>query len=181
VTQAQWQKIGGNNPSEFMGADNPVEQVPWDDIQKSWLKKAGDGLRLPSESEWEYACRGTGHPAGTTTQYFWGDEMDDSYCWYEGNSGSRTHAVTEHTNKTNAFGLVDMSGHVWEWCEDQWVNNYNNGPRDSQPRTSDSSGRVVRGGCWYDYAGDCRSANRDYDTPSYRYDSIGFRVSRTLP
>ena len=103
---------------------------------------------MTSESEWEYACRGTGHPAGTTTQYFWGDEMDDSYCWYGENSGKKTHAVTEHMNKANAFGLVDMSGNVWEWCQDKRINNYNNGPRDSLPRTSDSSYRVYRGGGW---------------------------------
>jgi formylglycine-generating enzyme required for sulfatase activity len=180
VTQAQWQKIAGSNPSHFKGADRPVEQVSWDDIQ-SWLKKAGNGLRLTSESEWEYACRGTGHPAGTTTKYFWGDEMDDSYCWYGENSGKKTHAVTEHMNKTNAFGLVDMSGHVWEWCEDAWEGDYKNGPYDSQPRTSNSSNRVFRGGSWVGYAVYCRSAYRNYSAPSNRYDNVGFRVSRTCP
>ena len=178
VTQAQWQKIGGKNPSGFKGADKPVETVSWDDIQ-SWLKKAGDGLRLPSESEWEYACRGTGHPAGSTTQYFWGDKMDDSYCWYSNNSGSRTHAVTEHINKANAFGLVDMSGNVFEWCEDHWIDNYKNGPRDSLPRTSDSSYRVNRGGSWRSIAVYGRSANRYYDAPSYRFYNVGVRVFRT--
>ena len=183
VTQDEWQKIGGKNPSYFKGAGKPVEEVSWDDVQ-GWLKKAGDGLRLPSESEWEYACR-----SGTQTQYFWavphrrtdgsGDEMDDSYCWYDENSGAATHPVTAHANKTNAFGLVDMSGHVWEWCQDQWVNDYKNGPRDSQPRTSDSSNRVSRGGCWDYDADDCRSAYRIYSTPSNRFDGIGFRVSRT--
>jgi formylglycine-generating enzyme required for sulfatase activity len=89
VRQAEWTRFSekkstwfgfsndSENPSEFKGPDNPVESVSWDDVQ-NWLKKAGGGLRLPSESEWEYACRGTGHPAGTTTQYFWGAEMDDS-------------------------------------------------------------------------------------------------------
>jgi formylglycine-generating enzyme required for sulfatase activity len=180
VTQTQWQKIPENNPSEFKGLDNPVEQVSWEDCQ-NWLKNAGDGLRLPSESEWEYACRGTGHPAGTQTQYFWGAEMDDSYCWYGKNSRDKTHAVTEHMNKANAFGLVDMSGNVWEWCQDNWVDSYNNGSRDSQPRSSNSSNRVVRGGGWVNDAGYCRSAIRLDDTPGGRYDNLGFRVSRTLP
>jgi formylglycine-generating enzyme required for sulfatase activity len=173
VTQAQWQKIAGSNPSHFKGSDRPVEQVSWDDIQ-SWLKKAGDGLRLPSESEWEYAGR-----SGTQTKYFWGAEMDDSYCWYRENSASKTHAVTEHMNKANAFGLVDMSGNVWEWCQDKWINNYNNGPRDSQPRASNSSDRVVRGGGWCYGADYCRSAYRYNFAPSVRNDNVGFRVSRT--
>jgi formylglycine-generating enzyme required for sulfatase activity len=184
VTQDEWQKIGGKNPSYYKGSDNPVETVSWDDIQ-SWLKKAGDGLRLPSESEWEYACRGTGHPAGTTTQYFWGDEMDNSYCWYDVNCYNAGHEQTREVSlhfdqqKWNAFGLVDMSGNVWEWCQDQWINDYEFGPRDSQPRTSNSSFRVRRGGSWYDHAVYCRSAYRYSLAPSNRGSSIGFRVSRT--
>ena len=184
VTQEEWQKIGGKNPSRFKGAGKPVEEVSWDDVQ-GWLKKAGDGLRLPSESEWEYACR-----SGTQTQYFWavphrrtdgsGDKINGDYCWYDENSGDATHPVTAHANKTNAFGLVDMSGNVWEWCQDQWVNDYENGPRDSQPRTSNSSYRVIRGGCWRNDASYCRSADRSGDTPTYRNCYIGFRVARTF-
>jgi formylglycine-generating enzyme required for sulfatase activity len=82
-------------------------------------------------------------------------------------------------NKANAFGLVDMSGHVWEWCEDQWINDYKNGPYDSQPRTSNNSFRVYRGGSWYNYAVFCRSAFRNNSTPSNRNSNVGFRVSRT--
>ena len=174
VRQSCWDKVGGAAKPRFKGADLPMESVSWDDCQ-AWLKKAGGGLRLPSESEWEYACR-----SGTTTQYFWGAEMDDSYCWYDGNSGTKTHAVTEHMNKTNAFGLVDMSGNLWEWCQDQWINDYKNGPRDSQPRTSNSSYRVIRGGGWYNDASFCRSAARTYNTPTTRSGSIGFRVARTF-
>jgi formylglycine-generating enzyme required for sulfatase activity len=160
--------------------DLPIDSVSWDDIQ-SWLKKAGGGLRLPSESEWEYACR-----SGSTTQYFWGDEMDDSYCWYDADTSKlpeHTREVNLHFDqkKWNAFGLVDMSGNVWEWCQDDWVKNYKNGPRDSQPRTSKSSNRVFRGGCWNFYAVGCRSANRYYDAPSFRVNYSGFRVSRTYP
>jgi formylglycine-generating enzyme required for sulfatase activity len=186
VTQDEWPKIGGKNPSEFNGLDKPVETVSWIDVQ-GWLKKAGGGLRLPSESEWEYACRGTGHPAGTTTQYFWGDEMDDSYCWYDVNCYNAGHEQTREVSlhfdqqKWNAFGLVDMSGYVFEWCQDQWIGDYKNGPRDSQPRTSNSSVRVVRGGSWYNYADSCRSARRDDLAPSDRSNNVGFRVSRTYP
>jgi formylglycine-generating enzyme required for sulfatase activity len=159
-----------------------VKQVSWDDCR---LVAYAAGLRLPSEAEWEYACR-----AGTTTKYFWavphrrtggsGDEMDDSYCWYKGNSESRTHAVTEHTNKANAFGLVDMSGHVWEWCEDQWIGDYKNGPYDSLPRTSNSPYRVLRGGCWLYGKGNCRSAFRFNYAPENRFHTVGFRVARTF-
>jgi eukaryotic-like serine/threonine-protein kinase len=135
---------------------------------------------LTSESEWEYACRGTGHPAGTTTQYFWGDEMDDSYCWYGENSGKKTHAVTEHMNKTNAFGLVDKSGNVFEWCQDNWIGDYTDGPRDSQPRTSNSSYRVYRGGSWFNNATVCRSANRDKVNMSNNRSRLGFRIFKTI-
>jgi formylglycine-generating enzyme required for sulfatase activity/serine/threonine protein kinase len=174
VTQAQWEKTHGKSPSQFKGLDNPVELVSWDDCQ-SWLKSAGGGLRLPSESEWEYACR-----SGTTTQYFWGDEMDGSYCWYTKNSGDKTHAVTEHMNKTNAFGLVDMSGNAGVWCQDQWIDNYNNGPRDSRPRTSASPERALRGGGWQNDASVCRSAFRAPSPPAAKHQNIGFRACRTL-
>ena len=183
VTQEEWQKIGGKNPSRFKGAGKPVEEVSWDDVQ-GWLKKAGDGLRLPSESEWEYACR-----SGTQTQYFWavphrrtdgsGDKINGDYCWYDENSGDATHPVTAHANKTNAFGLVDMSGHVWEWCQDDWVDDYKNGPGNSQPRSGDGSYRVIRGGSWNYDASYCRSAFRSNLTPTVRFFIIGFRVART--
>jgi formylglycine-generating enzyme required for sulfatase activity len=180
VRQSSWDKVGGEDEREFTGVDLPIDSVSWDDIQ-SWLKKAGGGLRLPSESEWEYACR-----SGTTTQYFWGDKMDSSYCWCEVNCYNAGHEQTREVSlhfdqqKWNAFGLVDMSGNVWEWCQDQWLDNYKDGPRNSQPRTSDSSYRVFRGGSWDVNAGDCRSANRYYYTPSYRDDYFGFRVSQDL-
>ena len=144
VRQSCWDKVSGADERDFKGPDLPMKMVSWNDCQ-AWLKKAGGRLRLPSESEWEYACR-----SGTTTQYYWGNDFDESYCWYgydKGNSNKKTHAVTGHDGKENAFGLVDMSGNVWEWCQDVWIDNYKNGPGDSQPRSGNESYRVRRGGC----------------------------------
>lgn len=175
VTQAQWQTISDNNPSHFKDPNNPVEEVSWTDIVNDWLPKAGGGLRLLSEAEWEYACR-----SGTTTAYYWGKSMDYKYCWYESNSGKKTHSVYKHTNKGNAFGLVDMSGNVWEWCDDAWIDNYKDGPSDHKSRSGSSSNRVGRGGSWCLEAKYCRSAYRYYLEPSSRLSDIGFRVARTL-
>jgi formylglycine-generating enzyme required for sulfatase activity len=180
VRQSCRDKIGGHDDRSFNGANSTMEGVSWEDCQ-DWLKKAGDGLRLASESEWEYACR-----SGTSTQYFWGDEMDDSYCCYDDNCLGAGHEQTREVGfhfdqqKWNAFGLVDMSGHVWEWCQDQWIDNYNTGPYDSLPRTSDSSNRVLRGGSWGNVADDCRSAIRGHIAPSDRSNFIGFRVFRSI-
>jgi formylglycine-generating enzyme required for sulfatase activity len=131
---------------------------------------------LPSESEWEYACR-----AGSSTQYFWSNQMKGSYCWYSKNSGAQTHPVSMHREKINVFGLVDMSGNVWEWCQDQWIVNYKDGPYDSKPRTSNSLLRVVRGGSWFSDAKRCRSGYRDRDPQSDRFNRLGFRVFRSIP
>jgi formylglycine-generating enzyme required for sulfatase activity len=180
VTQAQWKTITGRNPSHFKGLDRPVEMVSWMDIQK-WLEKVGDGLRLPSESEWEYACRGSGHPPGTTTQYFWGDEMDGSYCWFSDNSQNQTHPVSLHKDKTNAFGLVDMIGNVFEWCQDVWIDNYRDGPYDSLPRTGGGSNRVYRSSDWASGASESSSVIRHPYTRSNSFYRIGWRVSRTCP
>jgi formylglycine-generating enzyme required for sulfatase activity len=179
VRQSIWQKFARQNPSQFQGPGRPVEKVSWNDIQ-SWLHRAngdsaGPKLRLPSESEWEYACR-----AGASTIYSWGDEMDDSYCWYGKNSEDATQSVTAHAHKTNAFGLADMSGNVWEWCQDEWVDDYSKGPGNSRPLSGDSFIRVLRGGCWHHNAASCRSANREQSKPSSRFNNIGFRVARTL-
>ena len=161
LTQSQWEQIMGNNPSKFKGANNPVEMVSWNDICESngFLEKINSlkpdgysGFRLPAEAEWEYACR-----AGSTTEYYWGDEMNGDYCWYQDNSQDTTHPVGQ--KQPNAFGLYDMSGNVWEWCSDV-----------------DGSGRVVRGGCWYSSASGCRSSYRVRVIPSYRLSSHGFRL-----
>jgi formylglycine-generating enzyme required for sulfatase activity len=128
VTQKQWQAIMGNNPSKFPRADSPVEQVSWKDAQEFCQKlsqKTGKKYRLPSEAEWEYACR-----AGSKTEYYFGDDAKQlgDYAWYNENSNQKTHVVGQ--KKSNAWGLYDMHGNVWEWCEDIWHGDYEGAPTD---------------------------------------------------
>ena len=172
VTQEQWYAVMGTLPSAFTEVRNhPVEQVSWDDCQ-SFVEKLNEmGLgefRLPTEAEWEYACR-----AGTVTPYYWGDESIEDYAWYNANSGSRTHEVG--LKLPNDFGLYDMSGNVWEWCQD-WHGAYS--AEDQVDPTGQQSGslRVFRGGCWYGPARYCRSASRYWNTPDGSGNHIGFRV-----
>ncbi len=180
VTQAQWKAVMGNNPSNFTGDGRlPVEQVSWEYCQEFITKlnaRLEGAFRLPSEAEWEYACR-----AGTQTRFYWGDDPDETiikdYAWYYGNSGHRTHPVGEKL--PNAWGLYDMSGNVWEWCEDDWHNPYEGAPDDGSawvdiPRGSD---RVGRGGGWDYDPRICRSACRFGGTPGNRIDCLGFRLA----
>jgi formylglycine-generating enzyme required for sulfatase activity len=176
ITQEQYQAIMGNNPSGFKGnPKNPVENVLWNDAQAFCQKlseKTGKKYRLPSEAEWEYACR-----AGTQTHYYFGDdEMKlGEYAWYYENSGSKTHPVGQ--KKPNDWGLYDMSGNVWEWCEDGRNKNYKNAPTDGtawNENLSVSNRRVLRGGSWNKSPRICRSAYRD--NVGIRSDSYGFRV-----
>jgi formylglycine-generating enzyme required for sulfatase activity len=175
VTQAQWQAVMGNNPSYFKdcGGNCPVEQVSWDDAQAfiNKLNEANDGFkyRLPSEAEWEYACR-----AGTTGDYYAGDV--DDIGWYEDNSGKKTRAVGG--KQPNAFGLYDMSGNVWEWCRDWHHPNYEGAPSDGSAwlSASEQRYRVLRGGSWFFSAAALRSAYRYDVTPDSRYGYVGFRV-----
>ena len=180
VTQAQYEQVMGVNPSKYKGASNPVEEVNWDDAVEfcrrlSELpaeKAAGRVYRLPTEAQWEYACR-----AGTTTEYSFGD--DDSglgdYAWHRENSDKTTHPVG--SKLPNAWGLYDMHGNVWEWCLD-WYGDYPSGPvTDPMGAAPGSySYRVLRGGCWSFTAVNCRSASRRGREPSYRYHYGGFRV-----
>ncbi len=158
VTQGQWQAVMGNNPSNFKGDNLPVEQVSWNDVQEFLYKlnKRGDGFtyRLPTEAEWEYACR-----AGTTGDYAGPINLMG---WYRSNSGGQTHAVGQ--KEPNAFGLYDMHGNVWEWCEDWYHKNYNGAPGDGSAWESggEQKDRVLRDGSWSTYAFILRSANRDY-------------------
>lgn len=172
VTQAVWDGIERlkhadlEDDRRWRGERLPMERVSWDDIQEF---AEATGLRLPSEAEWEYACR-----AGTTTRFCFGDSDNDlgDYARYRDNSSSKTHPVGE--KRPNAFGLFDMLGNVWEWCEDYWHENYVDAPTDGSARTSgESAYRVVRGGSWLDLAWSCRSAYRiGY---GYRDDRLGFR------
>ena len=174
VTQGQWQALMGNNPSNFKGDANlPVEQVSWNDAQeyvKALNSRAAlqNGWRwtLPSEAQWEYACRG-----GTTGEYA-GDL--DAMAWYSANSGNKTHAVG--TKKANAYGLSDMHGNVWEWCAD-WYEPYAKGAVTDPTGPNNGSLRVVRGGSWFNDGARCRSAFRGRVTPVSRSYDIGFRVA----
>jgi len=174
VTQKQWEKVMGSNPSKFRGEDRPVESVSWNGVQE-FIKKLNEKesagkYRLPSESEWEYACR-----AGTTTRYSFGDDESklDDYAWYSENSGYETHPVGQ--KKPNFWGLYDMHGNVWEWCKDNWHKNYDGAPSDG---SAGEVGRVYRGGCWISIAGFCRSAIRGRNVPDLRVGNLGFRVLR---
>ncbi len=178
VTQAQWQAVMGSNPSNFTncGGNCPVEQVSWDDIQtfiQRLNQKTGKHYRLPTEAEWEYACRG-----GQQTEYCGGDSID-SVAWYGSNSGSTTYPGAQ--KQANTFGLYDMSGNVWEWGQDSYHNSFNGAPNDGSEWSGDGGGRVLRGGSWNNFPDDARSTFRYYDAPDFRDDDIGFRVARTLP
>ena len=176
ITQEQYQAIMETNPSRFKdNPKNPVECVSWDDAQEFCQKlseKTGRKYRLSSEAEWEYACR-----AGTQTRYYFGDDEKQlgEYAWYSENSRTKTHPVGQ--KKPNNWGLFDMSGNVWEWCEDGWHNNYQNAPTDGSSWNDNHSQtklRVLRGGSWDGDPWNCRSASRfDYGG---RFDSFGFRV-----
>jgi formylglycine-generating enzyme required for sulfatase activity len=181
VTQGQWEKIMGNNPSRFTGEPTrPVEQVSWEDVQQfikklnKQEKEKGVTYRLPTEAEWEYAAR-----AGATTAYSFGDDPAqlDAYAWCRNNSEGTTHSVGQ--KQQNRRGLYDMHGNVWEWVQD-WYGTYPAvAVTDPQGPDTDSY-RVIRGGGWYGAAGDCRSANRYYAGPGDRDDYLGFRLLRTV-
>ena len=177
VTQSQWRAIMGSNPSLFSscGDDCPVEQVSWEDAKQFVSRlsaKTGKTYRLPSEAEWEYACR-----AGGWHEYCGSNRVDD-VGWHDGNSGRRTNSVGG--KQANAWGLHDMSGNVWEWTEDCWNQNYSNAPTDGSVWTSGAcSRRVVRGGSWCFNARILRSALRFRYTTADRDFNFGFRVART--
>jgi formylglycine-generating enzyme required for sulfatase activity len=173
VTQAQWKAVmGAKQESHFRGDDNlPMESISWNDA-KEFCQKVQQlttrAYRLPSEAEWEMACR-----AGTTGDYA-GDL--DEMAWYDKNSGNKTHLVGE--KKPNSFGLYDMHGNVWEWCKDIWHNDYNGAPTDGSAWLGggDSSSWVLRGGSWNHKGSHCRSAYRVRNGPGFRDFNLGFRV-----
>jgi len=176
VTQSQYQEIAKSNLSDFKGANLPVETVNWHDAKNfcQYLNiYSGKNYRLPSEAEWEYACR-----AGSTGSYCFGDDENllEQYAWYGKNSGDITHPVGQ--KKPNGYGLYDMHGNVWEWCEDAWHENYNGAPIDGSAWVSggDTNKSLVRGGCWFNDAYYCRTAYRSWVAPDYRGNAFGFRV-----
>jgi formylglycine-generating enzyme required for sulfatase activity len=174
VTQGQWRKIEGSNPSKFAKRDNyPVEQVSWNDTQH-FIRKlnslVGRSFRLPTEAEWEYAARS----GGRKEKYAGGGDVD-RLGWHEGNSGGSTHPVG--TKEPNGLGFYDMSGNLWEWCSD-WYDRkyYQQSPRDNPQGPSSGSFRVMRDGCWNGSPRLARSVNRDRFRPDYSLDNIGFRL-----
>ncbi len=177
VTQGQWQAVMGNNPSEFKncGDNCPVENVSWEDIQifiKKLNAQTGKTYRLPSEAEWEYACR-----AGQDSSHCGGNDVN-AVALYGDNSGSKTHAVGG--KQANAWGLHDMSGNVWEWVQDSSHSDYNNAPSNGSAWLgTESVGRVQRGGSWFDNSRFTRAAIRYGSTN--RNSWVGFRLARTLP
>jgi len=182
VTQEQWQKAMGGNPSYLQDCDDcPVENVSWYDVQ-NFIEKlnAMEGVtyyRLPSEAEWEYAAR-----AGSTTAFSFGNDEEElgEYAWYGENSSDKTHAVG--TRKPNAWGLYDMHGNVVEWVEDDRHDNYDGAPGDGTHWVDDPRGtyRVFRGGAHIGGAQYCRSANRDGNWPDARDGVLGFRLARSV-
>ena len=181
VTQVQYEVVMGQNPSQFKGAQNPVETVSWDDAT-SFCKKLNDQLRtpglevrLPTEAQREYACR-----AGTTTAYYSGNlERDlDAVAWYAANSKNTTHPVG--TKKPNAFGLYDMHGNVWERCADAYTED-DKALSAVDPLNEQGVARVLRGGSWGCVPGYCRAALRNWGDPGARDDGIGFRVVVAVP
>ena len=175
VTQGQWKAVMGSNSSYFnqCGDNFPVESVSWNDVQtfiKTLNQKTGEHYRLPSEAEWEYACR-----AGKDTLYCGGNDLD-AVAWHEGNSGNKTHPVGGQ--QTNAFGLYDMSGNAWEWVQDCYHGSYQGAPRDGSAWVggTECASRVLRGGAFFYDAGRARCSVRYSYDPDSRYDFIGFRV-----
>jgi len=201
VTQEEYQRVMGENPSRWKGNKNPVEQVSWSkaarycnacsrleglqpcyDLNTWECDFDADGYRLPTEAEWEYACR-----AGTKTPYFFGNDTSklQNYAWFDNNSGKKPRPVGQ--KQPNPWGLHDMYGNVWEWCNDFYkVDYYQESPEENPkgPKTGDT--KVVRGGAWKFSAENCRSGYRYNEDPAYSdvcfgYDIYGFRCVRNAP
>ena len=173
VTQAQWKSVMGNNPSNFKGDNLPVENVSWNDIQEFIRKlnaKTGKKYRLPTEAEWEYAARGGRKSQGYE---YSGSNDIDAVAWYYYNSNDKTHPVGQ--KQPNELGIYDMTGSVWEWCAD-WRGSYSGWSQTNPTGPSSGSSRVLRGGCWYNYASRCRVLYRAGDDPSNRFNYCGFRL-----
>jgi len=186
VTQEFYEAVVGDNPSGFQGEGRrPVENVSWKDAVafckklNHLLPELGNvSVRLPTEAEWEYACR-----AGTTAALYNGKELTskdgacpnlDEMAWYDQNSQETTHTVGQKA--PNSWGLYDMLGNVWEWCQDVWHDNYEGAPTNGSIWAGKSSTRVGRGGCWADRARYCRCACRIYWRPGIRCSDLGFRL-----
>lgn len=174
VTQALWEAVMGSNPSDSKGDNLPVERVSWDDCQMFIQKLnqlTGKQFRLPTEAEWEYAARGGRKSRGY--KYAGGNNID-SVAWCDGNSGNETHPVA--TKQANELGIYDMSGNVLEWCSD-WCGDYTSSSQSDPQGSSSGSFRVIRGGCYYNFARNCRVSYRISNTLDYRSGYLGLRLS----
>jgi formylglycine-generating enzyme required for sulfatase activity len=182
VTQEQWQAVRGSwNPSSHKGPKNPVENVDWPDCQRfvekldAKLQAAPGSFRLPTEAEWEYACR-----AGSTTRYSFGDSEANlgQYAWFSGNSEEQSHAVG--LKKPNARGLYDMHGNLWQWCADRYgCDYYKTSPGNDSSGPSSGTYHVQRGGSWQFGPEFCRSAARSFG-PFGSNNIVGFRVASSV-
>jgi formylglycine-generating enzyme required for sulfatase activity len=185
VTQELYHVVMGGNPSKWNGPRNAVEVVSWQEandfcekatreLREGKLLSAKERIRLPSEAEWEYACR-----AGTTTAWSHGDGLDELgvYCWYKANS--KGHDPPVGAKKANPWGLYDMHGYNWEWVADAWAADYTDAPKDGSARqAAGAKDRVVRGGSWADPADAARSSARHHVPATTRHDTLGFRCVR---
>jgi formylglycine-generating enzyme required for sulfatase activity len=199
VTQGQWRAVAAlpqveqelkPDPARFKGDNRPVEQVTWYDAVEFCARLSAHTSRqycLPSEAEWEYACR-----AGTTTPFHFGETISSDLATYKGRNvyadgpaGEDAKATTpiDHFGLANAFGLSDMHGNVWEWCQDHWHSNYKGAPTDGSAwiEGGNSERRILRGGSWFDDPWYCRSASRNTYGSDNRYNDNGFRVVCSAP
>jgi len=178
VTQQQWKAVMGRNPCYFKNWKDPVYDISWNDCQDFVVKlnenfaDAGQQFGLPTEAQWEYACR-----AGSTTRYSFGDDEASlsEHAWFAGNSAPDTHPVGQR--KPNAWGLYDVHGNVYEWCQDWYHDSYyKDSPRDDPTGPVSGFGRTIRGGCWACRSEDCRSTWRESAGPDSRGPHIGLRI-----
>ncbi|NEQ75864.1 MAG: SUMF1/EgtB/PvdO family nonheme iron enzyme [Okeania sp. SIO2C9] len=189
VTQAQWEAVMGNNPSRFKGENRPVENVSWNDATEFCQKLSeitGKKYSLPSESQWEYACR-----ARTSTPFYFGETITSELVNYDGNYPYGDATKGKYRQETtdvgifppNSFGLYDMHGNVWEWCQDVWHDNYEGAPTDGSAWETggDSNYRILRGGSWYNNSRNCRSARRGYYGADILFNNRGFRIVSSSP
>ena len=174
VTQALWKAVMGSNPSEFKGDNLPVENVSWYDCQE-FIRKLNSltdqNFRLPTEAEWEFACRGGNNSRGYK---YSGSNYIDNVAWYTDNSGDKTHPVA--TKSPNELGIYDMSGNVREWCSD-WYGNYSSGAQTNPKGSDEGEFRVLRGGGWSSLAMFCRSSRRSNYIPDLFDYNLGLRLS----
>ena len=173
VTQALWKAVMGSNPSYFKGDNQPVENVSWNDCHE-FIRKlnalTGQNFRLPTEAEWEFACRGGNNSRGYK---YSGSNNLGSVAWCNNNSGNKTHSVA--TKSPNELGIYDMSGNVWEWCSD-WYGDYSSDAQTNPKGPESGSYRVIRGGCWDGFVRHCRSSIRRYN-PARRSSGLGLRLA----